>query len=201
VAGQSRGSPRPGRAYGRRNVEPRESLCPGSDASAGDEQAYEAKLAELARVIGEIDPDVLAVQEVGDPEALEDLRELLDADWQAETSDHENRVGTCVRHVDQGLETRQLQPSPRQRQPDDRPRCGGRADGRLNLEDALRVALRPCDHEPENAERAALRWLGRLCLERRDVTLAEVREALDAFAVIVEEPDGAEATLRRLSTP
>jgi hypothetical protein len=24
---------------------------------------------------------------------------------------------------------------------------------------------------------------------------------LDAFAVIVEEPDGAEATLRRLSTP
>ncbi len=96
---------------------------------------------------------------------------------------------------------RQLQPSPRQRQPDDRPRRGGRADGRLNLEDALRVALRPCDHEPENAERAALRWLGRLCLERRDVTLAEVREALDAFAVIVEEPDGAEATLRRLSTP
>lgn len=35
-------------------------FCPGSDASAGDEQAYEAKLAELARVIGEIDPDVLA---------------------------------------------------------------------------------------------------------------------------------------------
>ena len=63
------------------------------------------------------------------------------------------------------------------------------------------MALLVCEQEPENAERAALRWLGRSCLERRDVTLAEVREALDAFAVIVEEPDGAEATLRRLATP
>ena len=52
------------------------------------------------------------------------------------------------------------------------------------------------DREPENAERAAVRWLRKL-LERPDATLAELRQALDAFAVLVEEPDAAEATLRR----
>ena len=67
----------------------------------------------------------------------------------------------------------------------------------LTLEDALSVALLICDREPENAERAAVRWLRKL-LERPDVTLAELRQALDAFAVLVEEPDQAEATLHRL---
>jgi hypothetical protein len=38
-----------------------------------------------------------------------------------------------------------------------------------------------------------------LCLERREVTLPEVREALNAFALLVEEPDAAEARLRRLA--
>jgi hypothetical protein len=52
---------------------------------------------------------------------------------------------------------------------------------------------------PDRGERAALRWLGRYCLERREVTLAQVREALEAFALLVENPDSAEkATLRRL---
>ena len=60
---------------------------PDSDEGRGGEQAYEAKLSELARVIGGLEPDVLAVQEVGDPEALDDLRERLDGDWQAKTSD------------------------------------------------------------------------------------------------------------------
>ncbi len=54
---------------------------PGSDEAPGGEQAYETKLTELARVIGGIEADVVAVQEVGDPEALEDLRERLDGDW------------------------------------------------------------------------------------------------------------------------
>lgn len=56
-----------------------------------------------------------------------------------------------------------------------------------------------CEHEPERGERAAVRWLGRYCLERRGVTLAQVREVLDAFAVLVEDRDGAEANLRRLT--
>jgi hypothetical protein len=58
-----------------------------------------------------------------------------------------------------------------------------------------RVASRP----PENAERAALRWLGRFCLERRDVTLAQAGEARDAFALLVQEPEAAETRLRRLA--
>lgn len=38
-----------------------ENLCrPGADAGPIDEQAYDAKLAELARVIDQISPDVLA---------------------------------------------------------------------------------------------------------------------------------------------
>jgi hypothetical protein len=69
----------------------------------------------------------------------------------------------------------------------------------ITLNDALRIALLVADHEPERAERAALRWLGRLCLERRDVTLTQVRQALDAFAVLVEDPEAAEAALRRLA--
>jgi endonuclease/exonuclease/phosphatase family metal-dependent hydrolase len=60
---------------------------PGADAGPTDEQAYDAKLTELARVIHQISPDVLAVQEVGDPAALEDLRERLDGDWRAESSE------------------------------------------------------------------------------------------------------------------
>jgi endonuclease/exonuclease/phosphatase family metal-dependent hydrolase len=54
---------------------------PGADAGPTDEQAYDAKLTELARVIDQISPDVLAVQEVGDPAALADLRRRLDGDW------------------------------------------------------------------------------------------------------------------------
>ncbi|MEJ7656895.1 MAG: hypothetical protein WKF33_07685 [Thermoleophilaceae bacterium] len=69
----------------------------------------------------------------------------------------------------------------------------------LTLEDALSVALLICDREPDNAERAAVRWLRKL-LERPGVTLAELRQALDAFAALVEDADAAEATLRRLSS-
>ena len=70
----------------------------------------------------------------------------------------------------------------------------------VNLEDALRIALLVRAHEPEGGQRAAVRWLGRLCLERRDVTLDQMRTALDAFAVLVEEPEAAEATLWRLAS-
>jgi predicted extracellular nuclease len=36
-------------------------------------EAYEAKLAGLAAVITAQDPDVISLQEIGDPDALEDL--------------------------------------------------------------------------------------------------------------------------------
>jgi len=57
------------------------------------------------------------------------------------------------------------------------------------------------EREPQNAERAAVCWIGRLCLERRDVTTAQVREAADAFALLMEEPQAAEPRLRRLADP
>ena len=70
----------------------------------------------------------------------------------------------------------------------------------VNLDDALRVCLLLAAEEPEHLERAALRWLGRYCLERRDVTLAQVREAAGAFVRLADGRDGADATLHRLST-
>src|SRR3954469_1159386 len=48
---------------------------PGAAAGPSDDPAYRAKLDTLARVIGQLAPDVLAVQEVGEPEALRDLAE------------------------------------------------------------------------------------------------------------------------------
>jgi endonuclease/exonuclease/phosphatase family metal-dependent hydrolase len=71
---------------------------PGTEFGPSDQAAYEAKLGSLAGTINEVAPDVLAVQEVGDPVALADLAGLLDGDWQIETStvfepDHPIRVG------------------------------------------------------------------------------------------------------------
>jgi len=67
----------------------------------------------------------------------------------------------------------------------------------VDLPTALDIALLVMEREPHNGEKAAVRWLGRLCLER-GVTLAQLRGAVDAFTVLVEEPDGAEARLRQL---
>jgi endonuclease/exonuclease/phosphatase family metal-dependent hydrolase len=75
---------------------------PGGDFGPRTRAAYDAKLAGLARVIGEMRPDVLAVQEVGDPLALGDLVQRLDGGWSVETSnvfepDHPIRVGFLSR--------------------------------------------------------------------------------------------------------
>jgi endonuclease/exonuclease/phosphatase family metal-dependent hydrolase len=59
---------------------------PEDDGGTDDAQVYEQKLDGLARVIGETNVDVLAVQEVGDPAALEDLRRRLPGGWHAATS-------------------------------------------------------------------------------------------------------------------
>jgi hypothetical protein len=42
--------------------------------------------------------------------------------------------------------------------------------------------------EPERFQRAALRWLARFCLERRDATLAQIQAAAWAFDNITDEP-------------
>lgn len=59
---------------------------PASVGGTDDEQVYEQKLAGLARMIEAVDVDVLALQEVGDLDALEDLRRRLPGTWHAVTS-------------------------------------------------------------------------------------------------------------------
>ena len=56
-----------------RNVEPGEPFPRRSAAGQSSEAEYEAKLVALAATIGQLNPDVLGVQEVGGPEALADL--------------------------------------------------------------------------------------------------------------------------------
>ncbi|WP_214102723.1 endonuclease/exonuclease/phosphatase family protein [Acrocarpospora catenulata] len=59
---------------------------PGGQFGPRDEAAYEAKLKALAGTIAQIGPDVLGVQEVGEPAALADLVGLLDGEWHVELS-------------------------------------------------------------------------------------------------------------------
>src|SRR4051794_24832750 len=75
---------------------------PNPDFGPRTDGAYETKLAGLAAVISRIAPDVLAVQEVGDPAALDDLVARLDGSWHVATAtvfepDHPIRVGFVSR--------------------------------------------------------------------------------------------------------
>jgi len=69
---------------------------PAADADAARRQVYQDKLDSLAASINGLAPDVLAVQEVGDDAAVEDLRELLDGDWHVELSPDDDRRGIRV---------------------------------------------------------------------------------------------------------
>jgi endonuclease/exonuclease/phosphatase family metal-dependent hydrolase len=76
---------------------------PGTEFGPRDATTYEAKLTGLAAVIGRLAPDVLAVQEVGDPQALADLVDRLDGEWHTELStvfeaSHPIRVAILSRH-------------------------------------------------------------------------------------------------------
>ena len=66
-----------------------------------DQAAYDAKLATLAATISAAAPDVLAVQEVGQPAALDDLVARLPGSWTITLSDHPDvrgiRVGFLTR--------------------------------------------------------------------------------------------------------
>jgi hypothetical protein len=60
---------------------------PGTVASPSDEPAYRAMVGALARVIAQLAPDVLAVQEVGDPAALADVADAAGGRWHIHTAD------------------------------------------------------------------------------------------------------------------
>src|SRR5689334_18939233 len=69
---------------------------PGGGSGPTTDQAYRDKLEHLTQTITAIDPDVLAVQEVGQPEALEDLRAQLGGGWHAIASSHPDGRGIRV---------------------------------------------------------------------------------------------------------
>ncbi|MBV1942892.1 endonuclease/exonuclease/phosphatase family protein [Streptomyces sp. BV286] len=69
---------------------------PGGAFGPRTEAAYKAKLTSLAAVVRELDPTLLGVQEVGDPEALEDLAGMLDGDWHIVLSEHPDSRGIRV---------------------------------------------------------------------------------------------------------
>jgi hypothetical protein len=67
----------------------------------------------------------------------------------------------------------------------------------VQLGDALDICLLLQGAEPESYERAVLRWIGRLCLERRDLTLWDLRAVLEAFERLSRQPDESLQRLRR----
>ena len=71
---------------------------PDSEFGPDTQAAYEEKLAALAATITGLAPDVLAVQEVGDPAALDDLIALLPdpGGWRAVLSENEDARGIRV---------------------------------------------------------------------------------------------------------
>ena len=69
---------------------------PGGPFGPKDKAAYETKLAALAAVVTELDPALLGVQEVGEPEALDDLVDMLEGDWHVALSAHPDGRGIRV---------------------------------------------------------------------------------------------------------
>ena len=61
---------------------------PGEDSGPPDQATYEAKLDGLAAMIDAQAPDALALQEIGDPDALDDLVQKLQGNWHKQVSIH-----------------------------------------------------------------------------------------------------------------
>jgi endonuclease/exonuclease/phosphatase family metal-dependent hydrolase len=78
---------------------------PPSEFGPKTDAEYDAKLTALADTITRMDPHVLAVQEVGDPAALQELADRVGGTWHIETADpeagtpHAIRVGIMSRVV------------------------------------------------------------------------------------------------------
>jgi hypothetical protein len=68
----------------------------------------------------------------------------------------------------------------------------------IALDDALRICLVFRDGNPDRYERAAVRWLGRLALEARSVTIDDLRSAADALDALPDRPSDAMERLQRL---
>lgn len=64
---------------------------PDSEAGPDTDEQYQAKLTSLADTITTMNPQVLAVQEVGEPKALEDLVQHLQGQWHTALADPDGR--------------------------------------------------------------------------------------------------------------
>lgn len=88
---------------------------PGGESGPPSEEVYQAKLGGLAGKINAEAPDVAGLQEVGDPDALEDLVQLLDGEWERRLSQHPDRrgirVGWLSRHPITASRTSSLSPN------------------------------------------------------------------------------------------
>ncbi len=69
---------------------------PGSRFGPDDERTYRAKVAALGARIADVAPDVLAVQEVGDPAALDDVLKRAGGRWQVVLSEFPDERGIRV---------------------------------------------------------------------------------------------------------
>jgi hypothetical protein len=69
---------------------------------------------------------------------------------------------------------------------------------RLGLDDALEVCVLMSREAHPAYERAAVRWIGRLCAER-PVSIHEVRCALALFETLPRDPYGSVRSLRALA--
>jgi endonuclease/exonuclease/phosphatase family metal-dependent hydrolase len=75
---------------------------PGNPSGPPDQATYDTKLAYLAGMIRGVNPDAVAVQEVGDPAAADDLAAAIGDGWHAELSTRPDgrgiRVGVLSPH-------------------------------------------------------------------------------------------------------
>lgn len=69
---------------------------PGSRYGPDDERTYRTKVAALGARIADVAPDVLAVQEVGDPAALDDVLKAAGGRWQVVLSEFPDERGIRV---------------------------------------------------------------------------------------------------------
>lgn len=75
-----------------------ENLFRPGPSGPSDDSAYQQKLDSLAKTITSLNPDLLGVQEVGDPEALDDLVGKLSGYTHRATADPDGRgsgSGSC----------------------------------------------------------------------------------------------------------
>ncbi len=89
---------------------------------------------------------------------------------------------------------RPLPARPRHREPQRDPGRGGELP-RIGVAEAASILLVILRSEPDQYERAAVRWLGRLCLERTRVDLEDLSRAASALVALPAQPDSARPLL------